>query len=72
LFGQGGTSKSFLSGYNDEGYKGGSNQVESANGPAPPEYTYTYEIDFIPSGNTPDIDLGAPTYDPNLAERRRK
>ena len=41
------------------------------NGPAPPEYLPP-EIDFIPSGNTPEIDLGAPSYDPNLAERRRK
>ena len=30
------------------------------------------EIDFTPSGNTPDIDLNAPVYDPDLAERRRK
>jgi hypothetical protein len=44
--------------------------MESANGPAPPEYV-PHEIDFIPSGNTPDIDLGAPKYDPDLAERRR-
>ena len=29
------------------------------------------EINFIPSGSTPDIDLGAPPYDINVAERRR-
>jgi ankyrin repeat protein len=29
------------------------------------------EINFIPSGSTPDIDLGAPPYDLNVAERRR-
>ena len=40
---------------------------EAANGPidAPPE------ICFVPSGNTPTIDLGAPPYNKSLAERRR-
>jgi hypothetical protein len=29
------------------------------------------EIVFVPSGNTPDIDLGAPLYDESVASRRR-
>lgn len=45
-------------------------EESAANGPAPPEYAPP-EIDFTPSGNTPEIDLGAPVYDPDLAERRR-
>jgi hypothetical protein len=44
---------------------------QAANGPAhTDEYTYP-EIEFTPSGCTPDIDLGAPEYDKNLAEQRR-
>ena len=43
---------------------------QAANGPLvvpePPE------IMFEPSGNAPEIDLGAPDYDKDLAERRRK
>ena len=42
---------------------------QAANGPLvmaePPE------IVFEPSGNAPEIDLGAPIYDKSLAERRR-
>ena len=41
-----------------------------ANGPAPPEYVIP-ELAFKPSGNAPEIDLGAPKYDPDLADRRR-
>lgn len=29
------------------------------------------EIDFVASGNAPYIDLGAPLYDPEIAEKRR-
>lgn len=43
---------------------------QAANGPAQPADDYP-EIDFVPSGNTPDIDLGAPDYDKSLADRRR-
>ena len=43
---------------------------QAANGPlVVPEPT---EINFVPSGNAPHIDLGAPDYDKDLAERRRK
>ena len=28
-------------------------------------------MDFVPSGNAPDIDLGAPDYDKSLADERR-
>ena len=42
---------------------------QAANGPLtvpdPPE------IIFEPSGNAPEIDLGAPDHDKSLAERRR-
>ena len=37
----------------------------------PQEEIQLPEINFTPSGNTPDIDLGAPPYDLNVAERRR-
>ena len=43
---------------------------DAANGPEPDTQVYP-EINFVPSGNTPDIDLGAPKYDKELAERRR-
>jgi len=39
---------------------------QAANGPCD-----NYEIHFVPSGNTPEIELGAPPYDSGLAERRR-
>ena len=43
---------------------------EAANGP---EIQQPFpEISFLPSGNTPEIDLGAPPYNIGLAERRRK
>ena len=43
---------------------------EAANGPLViPEPA---DINFVPSGNAPEIDLGAPDYDKSLAERRRK
>ena len=42
---------------------------EAANGPQP-ELSHP-EIAFVASGNTPDIELGAPPYDLNRAERRR-
>ena len=38
----------------------------------PQEEIQLPEINFTPSGNTPDIDLGAPPYDLNVAERRRQ
>ena len=43
------------------------NDKEAANGPV----DTPFEIFFVPSGNTPHIDLGAPPYDTSLAERRR-
>ncbi len=46
---------------------------QAANGPEyPPAPDQLYpEINFVPSGNPPDIDLGAPKYDKEVAERRR-
>lgn len=40
----------------------------AAGGPGPVENQPFPEINFVPSGNTPEIDLGAPPYDKNLAE----
>ena len=45
---------------------------KAAFGPTPEEEPVPFpEIDFTPSGNTPEIDLGAPSYSLELAERRR-
>jgi hypothetical protein len=41
---------------------------QAAGGPGPVENQLFPEINFLPSGNTPEIDLGAPPYDKNLAE----
>ena len=40
----------------------------AAGGPGPAENQPFPEINFLPSGNTPEIDLGAPPYDKILAE----
>lgn len=45
---------------------------KAAGGPELVEEYQLPEINFIPSGTTPDIDLGAPPYDLNVAERRRQ
>ena len=44
---------------------------KAAGGPELVEEYQLPEINFVPSGCTPDIDLGAPPYDLNVAERRR-
>jgi hypothetical protein len=46
-------------------------EKSAAGGPGPVESLPFPEINFIPSGNTPEIDLGAPPYDKTLAEKRR-
>ena len=45
--------------------------TEAANGPAPDGYTMFPVINFVPSGNCPEVDLGAPKYNGDLAETRR-
>ena len=44
---------------------------QAANGPAPDNYSEYPVINFVPSGNCPEIDLGAPRWNPELAEKRR-
>ena len=45
--------------------------TEAANGPAPEGYSSFPAINFVPSGCCPEIDLGAPKYNGDLAETRR-